>query len=122
MATASSVCVEASEKECSVCNEPFTEPKLLPCGHLLCQHCVLSWLHKQKDASCPLCRCPIVDTEKWGEAHRVAVSISVSVSVLLFEHRVVVSISISVSVLSFEHSVIISISISVSVSVLLLSV
>ena len=46
MATAS-VPVEPNEEECSVCHEQFTEPKLLPCGHLLCRHCLLSWLKSQ---------------------------------------------------------------------------
>ena len=40
MATAL-VPVEPNEEECSVCHEQFTEPKLLPCGHLMC----LSLIH-----------------------------------------------------------------------------
>ena len=66
MATAS-VPTEPSEKECSVCHEPFTEPKLLPCGHLMCRHCLLSWLKTQKDAKCPLCRGQIVEAEVRGK-------------------------------------------------------
>ena len=65
MATAS-VPVEPNEMECSVCHEQFTEPKLLPCGHLLCCHCLLSWLQSQADAKCPLCRCVIVEPEERG--------------------------------------------------------
>ena len=64
MATAS-VPVEPNEEECSVCHEQFTEPKLLPCGHLMCRHCLLSWLKSQAEAKCPLCRCAIVEPEKW---------------------------------------------------------
>ena len=60
MATAS-VPVEADDKECSVCHELFTDPKLLPCGHLLCRHCLISWLRSKAEAHCPLCRCVIVD-------------------------------------------------------------
>ena len=60
MATAS-VPVEPNEEECSVCHEQFTEPKLLPCGHLMCRHCLLSWLKSQAEAKCPLCRCAIVE-------------------------------------------------------------
>ena len=65
MATAS-VPVESNEEECSVCHEQFTEPKLLPCGHLLCRHCLLSWLKSQAEAKCPLCRCAIVEPEERG--------------------------------------------------------
>ncbi|XP_070200611.1 E3 ubiquitin-protein ligase TRIM56-like isoform X2 [Littorina saxatilis] len=62
MATAS-VIEEANERECSVCHEEFREPKVLPCGHLLCRHCLLSWLQSQPQAHCPLCRCAIVEGE-----------------------------------------------------------
>ena len=65
MATAS-VPVEPNEEECSVCHEQFTEPKLLPCGHLMCRHCLLSWLKSQAGAKCPLCRCAIVEPEELG--------------------------------------------------------
>ena len=63
MATAS-VPVEPNEEECSVCHEQFTEPKLLPCGHLTCRHCLLSRLKSQAEAKCPLCRCAIVEPEE----------------------------------------------------------
>ena len=63
MATAS-VPVEADDKECPVCHELFTDPKLLPCGHLLCRHCLISWLQSKVQAYCPLCRCVIVDPEE----------------------------------------------------------
>ncbi|KAK7091656.1 E3 ubiquitin-protein ligase TRIM71-like [Littorina saxatilis] len=62
MASAS-VPVDLEEMECSVCHEFFTDPKLLPCGHCLCRHCLLSWLDSQSQAAalCPLCRCAIVE-------------------------------------------------------------
>ena len=63
MATAVA-CDEASNMECTVCHEHFTLPKLLPCGHLLCRHCLVSWLKSQPEASCPLCRCAIVDPKE----------------------------------------------------------
>ncbi|KAL8604905.1 hypothetical protein ACOMHN_028533 [Nucella lapillus] len=51
----------ASHLECSVCHEGFIEPKLLPCTHLVCRKCVVSWLEKGGDQNgCPLCRAPIV--------------------------------------------------------------
>ena len=63
MATAVA-CDEPSNMECTVCHEHFTLPKLLPCGHLLCRHCLVSWLKSQPEASCPLCRCAIVDPKE----------------------------------------------------------
>ncbi|KAL8601412.1 hypothetical protein ACOMHN_042416 [Nucella lapillus] len=51
----------ASHLECPVCHDGFTEPKLLPCTHLVCRKCVVSWLEKGGDQNgCPLCRAPIV--------------------------------------------------------------
>ncbi|PVD22043.1 hypothetical protein C0Q70_17846 [Pomacea canaliculata] len=49
------------ERECAVCTNDFTTPKILPCGHLLCRECVISWMDSKPDAGCPLCRCPIVE-------------------------------------------------------------
>ena len=47
-----------------MCHEHFTLPKLLPCGHLLCRHCLVSWLKSQPEAKCPLCRSAIVDPKE----------------------------------------------------------
>ena len=55
---------EPSHMECTVCHEHFTLPKLLPCGHLLCRHCLVTWLKSQPEANCPLCRCAIVDPKE----------------------------------------------------------
>ncbi|XP_025114372.1 E3 ubiquitin-protein ligase TRIM33-like isoform X2 [Pomacea canaliculata] len=52
---------EPHERECAVCTEELTTPKILPCGHLLCRECVISWMDSKPDAGCPLCRCPIVE-------------------------------------------------------------
>ena len=43
---------EPSYMECTVCHEHFTLPKLLPCGHLLCRHCLVTWLKSQPEVSC----------------------------------------------------------------------
>ena len=50
--------------ECTVCHEHFTLPKLLPCGYLLCRHCLISWLKSQPEAHCPICRSVIVDPKE----------------------------------------------------------
>ena len=70
MATAS-VPVEDDDKECPVCHESFTDPKLLPCGHLLCRHCLISWLQSKAQAHCPLCRYVIVDPEERTDGKRL---------------------------------------------------
>lgn len=46
----------ATERECPICAEPFSQPKLLQCGHILCAKCLLQWLEKNPNASCPTCR------------------------------------------------------------------
>ena len=55
---------EPSHMDCTVCHEHFTLPKLLPCGHLLCRHCLVTWLKSQPEANCPVCRCAIVDPKE----------------------------------------------------------
>jgi tripartite motif-containing protein 2/3 len=51
---------KVGEDECPVCHEQLTDPKILPCGHLLCQHCVLGLLQALLQAGCPLCRVGIL--------------------------------------------------------------
>ncbi|XP_025080965.1 E3 ubiquitin/ISG15 ligase TRIM25-like isoform X2 [Pomacea canaliculata] len=53
--------VQTHERECAVCTNDFTTPKILPCGHLLCLECVIRWMDSKPDAGCPLCTCPIVE-------------------------------------------------------------
>ncbi|KAK7088411.1 uncharacterized protein [Littorina saxatilis] len=73
MATAASTSSADSDTECSVCHELFKNPKLLPCAHVLCRHCLLSWLASNPEALCPLCRGAIADpkekskTKGWEE-------------------------------------------------------
>eukprot|EP00745_Piridium_sociabile_P011137 TRINITY_DN17981_c0_g2_i4.p1 TRINITY_DN17981_c0_g2~~TRINITY_DN17981_c0_g2_i4.p1 ORF type:complete len:235 (+),score=52.28 TRINITY_DN17981_c0_g2_i4:171-875(+) len=58
----------ASPLECPVCHEGFNEPKLLPCAHLVCRKCVVSWLEKGGHQSgCPLCRAPILPDALKGQ-------------------------------------------------------
>ncbi|XP_025114397.1 E3 ubiquitin-protein ligase TRIM33-like isoform X2 [Pomacea canaliculata] len=52
---------ESHERECAVCTNDLTTPKILPCGHVLCRECVITWMDSKPDAWCPLCRCPIVE-------------------------------------------------------------
>jgi hypothetical protein len=41
---------------CSVCSHPMSDAHNLPCGHLFCKSCVLTWLASH--ATCPSCRAP----------------------------------------------------------------
>ena len=45
---------------CAVCNTVFKDPRILPCLHSFCSHCLESLVRGQKDAnkpiSCPTCR------------------------------------------------------------------
>nr|KAG5712427.1 hypothetical protein BaRGS_011401 [Batillaria attramentaria] len=50
--------------ECPVCHEEFSQPKILPCAHLLCRDCLVTWLKSEGEAECPLCRCAIVAATK----------------------------------------------------------
>ena len=47
------------EVSCSVCRSPFTEPKILPCFHTFCLHCLNELQRtsgKHGEISCPECR------------------------------------------------------------------
>nr|KAG5707950.1 hypothetical protein BaRGS_025088 [Batillaria attramentaria] len=63
MATAAAS-VEPKEMECAVCHEDFTDPKILPCAHLICRGCLVTWLKSDNEGKCPLCRCAIVDPKE----------------------------------------------------------
>ena len=41
-------------KECPVCREEFTDPRALPCDHLLCQDCI-DHIRKGIQIKCPVC-------------------------------------------------------------------
>ena len=47
---------------CEICQENFTEPRLLPCNHTFCLHCLEDWekekLNNHQDFTCPKCRIP----------------------------------------------------------------
>ncbi|KAK7088438.1 hypothetical protein V1264_022360 [Littorina saxatilis] len=60
--------VTSADIECPVCHDDFTNPKLLPCNHLACRDCVLSWLQKEGgQGGCPLCRAHILPTTQQGQ-------------------------------------------------------
>ncbi|XP_076455597.1 uncharacterized protein LOC143290171 [Babylonia areolata] len=68
MASAAAVAIEASSFLCPVCREDFSHPKILPCTHLVCRHCLLTLLDTGDHllATCPLCRASIVPLDAQG--------------------------------------------------------
>ena len=46
---------------CKICAENDKDTKLEPCGHLLCQQCLLNW-QETGGADCPFCREEIKDS------------------------------------------------------------
>lgn len=52
--------------QCIICHDFLTVPKLLPCGHLLCRHCLVAWLRAEPETVCPHagCHCAIADVKK----------------------------------------------------------
>jgi len=45
--------------ECCICNEMFTDPRILPCVHTFCLNCLMSYGKDKQpgdDMPCPLCR------------------------------------------------------------------
>jgi hypothetical protein len=47
------------EKTCSICYDNYTNPILLPCTHVFCGGCLISWLQRGNSLSCPQCRLAI---------------------------------------------------------------
>lgn len=46
-----------SNKQCSICYDNYTNPIMLPCTHIFCGGCLLSWM--KTGHVCPECRLPI---------------------------------------------------------------
>ena len=45
--------------ECAICLQPYTDPKLLPCFHVYCKHCLERLVVQDRDGptvTCPKCR------------------------------------------------------------------
>uniref|UniRef100_UPI003AAC63C6 E3 ubiquitin-protein ligase CBL-C isoform X1 n=1 Tax=Centroberyx gerrardi TaxID=166262 RepID=UPI003AAC63C6 len=48
---------------CKICTERDKDTRIQPCGHLLCQPCLIGWQQKSDGHTCPYCRCDIRGTE-----------------------------------------------------------
>ncbi|XP_070205454.1 transcription intermediary factor 1-beta-like [Littorina saxatilis] len=65
---AASATTSSELPECPVCHDGYKEPKILPCTHLACKKCVVSWLQKAGvKGGCPLCRAPILPSTSRGQ-------------------------------------------------------
>ena len=51
---------------CPICNQLFTNPRLLPCAHTICNDCLLQELTSSQQAHCPVCRHTIADLRVHG--------------------------------------------------------
>ncbi|XP_076455439.1 uncharacterized protein LOC143290010 [Babylonia areolata] len=67
---------------CSVCHDYFKNPKLLPCGHLMCHDCILSWLESKESAGCPLCRASVVGADSGGDLKEIANALPTDLSMV----------------------------------------
>jgi SNF2 family DNA or RNA helicase len=47
------------EKSCSICMDNYKNPILLPCTHVFCGECLVSWMQHRNNISCPECRLAI---------------------------------------------------------------
>eukprot|EP01122_Echinamoeba_exundans_P015947 TRINITY_DN7941_c0_g1_i1.p1 TRINITY_DN7941_c0_g1~~TRINITY_DN7941_c0_g1_i1.p1 ORF type:complete len:434 (-),score=54.41 TRINITY_DN7941_c0_g1_i1:1486-2787(-) len=47
----------ANSESCSVCQDGFTRPVALQCGHIFCESCIATWF--EREATCPLCRASV---------------------------------------------------------------
>ena len=44
------------ELKCTICEEIFTVPMILNCGHAFCHSCIAKWEKNCQEYSCPNCR------------------------------------------------------------------
>ena len=45
-----------SGSECTICSDPYDNPKFLNCGHSFCCKCLQGWARGAKAVTCPECR------------------------------------------------------------------
>ncbi|UJR17592.1 hypothetical protein I4U23_004488 [Adineta vaga] len=48
----------SSELICTICQDPFTDPRIAECEHVFCNLCITDWMQKGNN-SCPIDRTPI---------------------------------------------------------------
>lgn len=55
---------ECVDRECAICLEGVSVPLKLPCDHIFCEGCVMSWM--QREATCPCCRAAVPGADGGG--------------------------------------------------------
>jgi hypothetical protein len=55
---------ECADRECAICLEGVTVPLKLPCDHIFCEACVMTWV--QREATCPCCRAAVPGADGGG--------------------------------------------------------
>ncbi len=55
---------ECADRECAICLEAVSVPLKLPCDHIFCEGCVMSWM--QREATCPCCRAAVPGADGGG--------------------------------------------------------
>ncbi|XP_076465163.1 uncharacterized protein LOC143296971 isoform X2 [Babylonia areolata] len=79
---------EFANCRCPICNELFSEPRLLPCAHLVCKDCLSQWLHAGDPASkCPLCQVGIFKGRGSGDSPQTLDDFPVDESMALTARR-----------------------------------
>jgi superfamily II DNA or RNA helicase len=48
-----------SSKTCGICYDTFDNPIMLPCSHIFCGQCIISWMRNASNRTCPECRTSI---------------------------------------------------------------
>jgi hypothetical protein len=52
--------VQASGGTCAICHDNYIDPVVLnECGHIFCELCLVGWLDRASNSTCPLCRARI---------------------------------------------------------------
>jgi hypothetical protein len=55
---------ECGDRECAICLEGLNVPLKLPCDHIFCEGCLMSWM--QREATCPCCRAAVPGADGGG--------------------------------------------------------
>lgn len=89
--------MELQKSECPACQKYYTEPKILPCSHLLCRDCLVKLMKRSPNAACPVCSSAIVHildfhTTDWDDyvdslpTHFAMAAITQSIAMLSDKH------------------------------------
>ncbi|CAH1800993.1 unnamed protein product [Owenia fusiformis] len=56
---------DLTEQQCPICQDNYSQPVKLTCGHIFCEDCVCLWFDRER--TCPMCRANIVDDPIWRD-------------------------------------------------------